>query len=116
MTETTDAGRGGSLSLTRRLFDSALLTAIAGGAASFAGWTSRMAYFGYFGLDPSLGDVTAIAMGSEGLIAIVLAFWTWLDHSMVAITGAMIAMTVVFMVASRVRRRGFPRAERTGVD
>lgn len=109
MTQNAEAGIGG---LTRRLFDSALFIAIAGGAASFAGWTSRMAYFRHFGLDPSVSDVTAVAIGSEGLIAIVTVFFSWLAF----ILPATLVAIGVFVIASRIRRRRSHAAKSHRID
>jgi ABC-type Fe3+ transport system permease subunit len=98
-----------------RVIDSALLVAIALAVLQYAGWTYRQAYLKRFSIDPSGLDSSSVAVGVEGLGAIMTTFAAWAIASMSLFVLAVCTWFFIRWVERR-RGRNEPVLDRTAIN
>lgn len=86
-----------------RVIDSALFVAVALAVLQYAGWTYRQAYLKRFSIDPSGLDSSSVAVGVEGLGAIMTTFAAWATASLSLFA---LAVGTWFFIRWVERRRG----------
>lgn len=97
-----------------RVIDSALFVAVALAVLQYAGWTYRQAYLKRFSIDPSGLDSSSVAVGVEGLSAIMTTFAAW---AIASISLFALAVGTWFFIRWTERRRGNnePVLDRTAI-